>query len=689
MIQIQNISLAFGDQVILEKASWALRIGKRFGLVGPNGAGKTTLLKLISGEMSPDDGVIVRAGMSVGYLRQETEEVAAGMTVLEEAMQAFAETLALEEEEKQILADMEAHEDHESEDYHRLMADFDRVHQQLLSKDVHLIKPKTEAVLSGLGFEADDFARDLDTFSGGWRMRVALAKLLLRQPDVLLLDEPTNHLDIDSIDWLEEYLKTYPGTVILVSHDRYFLDRMVDTTVELIQGRLTEYAGNYSFYLKDRVERRELQRAAWVNQQKMIVDTERFIERFRYKNTKATQVQSRVKMLEKLERVPEPPSDEATISFRFPEPPRSGKVVLELDRFSKNYASDHGPDIKVFKDAGPIHIERGDKIALIGRNGAGKSTLARMLLGSEAFDGHRKEGHNMEITFFAQHQAESLDRNQTALDALRHAAPDRSETELRTLLGAFLFRGDDVFKKVKVLSGGERSRVALARTLASPANLLILDEPTNHLDIQSIAVLAEALRQYTGTFVVVSHNRHFLDEVVSKVWRVGAGGVQQFEGNYSDYLWQAEHGTRRKDAPPAPKGPAKPRPEVASTEQKSNDGSVSTDSSGPKSKEQKRREAEERARKRREAIQGNSSKAAAMNDYQLRKEYASVEASVEKEEARVAELEEQLADPELFSDPVRGKSLMAEYEKAKQSLGQRLSWWEELAEAMTERSLEA
>jgi ATP-binding cassette subfamily F protein 3 len=662
-----------------------LRVGKRFGLVGPNGAGKTTLLKLISGEIKPDEGSIVQGGMSVGYLRQETEEAAAGMTVLAEAMQAFSETLDLEKEEKRILSAMEATEDHASDAYHRLMVDFDRVHQQLLAKEVHLIKPRTEAVLSGLGFEAEDFERALDTFSGGWRMRVALARLLLRQPDVLLLDEPTNHLDIDSIDWLETYLKTYPGTVVLVSHDRYFLDRMVDATVELIQGRLTEYAGNYSFYLQDRTERREIQRAAWINQQKMIADTERFIERFRAKASKATQVQSRVKQLDKLDRVPEPPSDEATISFRFPEPPRSGKVVLDIPRFSKTYPSDHGSPIPVFRNAGPVTIERGDKIALIGRNGAGKSTLARMLLGTEDFEGQRVEGHNVAITFFAQHQAETLDREQTALDALRHAAPDRSETELRTLLGAFLFRGDDVFKKIKVLSGGERSRVALARTLASPANLLILDEPTNHLDIQSIAVLAEALRQYTGTFVVVSHNRHFLDEVVSKVWRVGAGDVHQFEGNYSDYLWQMDHGTRRAGEQPILSGPAAPRPILASDT--TTTAPSNTSASGPKSKEQKRLEAEERARKRDEKVAAAGSKAAGMNDYQLRKEYAKAEAAVEKQENRVAEIEAQLADPSLFTDAIKGKRLMADYEESQRRLQEHMKWWEELAEAMTAREL--
>lgn len=655
--------------------------------MGPNGAGKTTLLKLLSGEMKADSGSIVYAGQTVGHLRQETEEVGAAATVLSEAMTAFQEVLNLESEEQRLIQEMDEHPDHDTDSYRRLMTSFDTVHQKLLAADIHLIQPRTEAVLSGLGFEAEDFERELSTFSGGWRMRVALARLLLRQPDVLLLDEPTNHLDIDSIDWLEGYLKTYPGTVVLVSHDRYFLDRMVDTTVELVQGQLTEYAGNYTFYLEDRIIRREHQKSAWQNQQKFISENERFIERFRSKNTKATQVQSRVKMLDKLELIPPPPSDEASISFRFPEPPRAGRTVMELEQFSKSYESEDGP-IPVFHRAGPLQIDRGDKIALIGRNGAGKSTLARMIMGTETFDGERIEGYQVKTTFFAQHQAESLDRKQTALDALRSEAPDRSETELRTLLGAFLFRGDDVFKPIGVLSGGERSRVALARTLASPANLLILDEPTNHLDIQSIAVLAEALRQYSGTFVIVSHNRHFLDQVVSKVWRVSSGGVEEFSGNFSDYLWQAEHGTKRatelKDS-----ASLRPRPAVQGASSTSQGNGKSSDSgSGPKTKEQKRKEAEERAALRKKKIKKSGSRAGGLNDYQLKIEYSKVETEVEKSETIVAELEAQLADPSLFADPVRGKTLMTKYEAAQKVLDAHTKDWEKLAEEMGERGLD-
>jgi len=631
--------------------------------------------------MEADSGNIVYSGQSVGYLKQETEEVPAESTVIDEALTAFSEILQLESDEQRFIKEMEAHPNHDTDEYRRLVNSFDTVHEKLLSKDIHLIRPKTESVLSGLGFEASGFERPLSSFSGGWRMRVALAKLLLRQPDVLLLDEPTNHLDIDSIDWLEGYLKSYPGTVVLVSHDRYFLDRMVNTTVELIQGQLTEYAGNYAFYLQDRQIRREHQRAAYVNQQKMITDTERFIERFRSKNTKATQVQSRVKALERLERVAPPPSDEASISFRFPEPPRSGKVVTEFDQFDKVYESEAGP-IEVFNRAGPLHIERGDKIALIGKNGAGKSTLARMIIGTEPFEGTRTKGYNVETTFFAQHQAETLDREATPLDELRSVSSSSSETQLRSLLGAFLFRGDDVFKKIKVLSGGERSRVALARTLASPANLLVLDEPTNHLDMQSISVLAEALRQYTGTFVLVSHNRHFLDMVVNKVWRAEDGAIRQYEGNFSDYLWQVEHGSARKALASGNASSSLGPREVPKQEAKRS-------SSGPKTKEQKRLEAEARKKERNKKIARSGSKLAGLNNFQLKNEYAKVEANVEARETVVSTLEANLADPSMYSDPVAGKKLMAEYEVARKQLDELNKSWEELASEMAERELSA
>jgi ATP-binding cassette, subfamily F, member 3 len=672
-----------------------IRIGKRYGLVGPNGAGKTTLLRLIAGEFPPDEGTIGYSGMTVGYLKQETEEIEAQKTVLEETMQAFSEILELEAEEHRLIEHMDAESDHESEEYHKVMEAFNHVHELLLASDVHLIKPRTESVLSGLGFKEADFNRPLSTFSGGWRMRVALAQLLLRQPDVLLLDEPTNHLDIDSIDWLEEYLKAYPGTVVLVSHDRYFLDRMVNTTVEVQQGQLTEYAGNYEFYLQDRTIRREHQRSAYVNQQKFIAENDRFIDRFRSKASKATQVQSRVKMMAKLDRVAPPPADEAKISFRFPEPPRSGRSVIEIPQFSKKYNSEQGV-IPVFDKAGPLMIERGDKIALIGKNGAGKSTLARMLLGSEPFDGERIEGYNVAMTFFAQHQAESLNRKHTPLDALRTVSSSSSETELRTMLGAFLFSGDDVFKTIGVLSGGERSRVALARTLASPANLLVLDEPTNHLDIHSIGVLTEALRQYSGTFVVVSHDRHFLDRVVNKVWRVEDGTVRQFDGNYSDYTWQVEHGTARAFIEAGASAGSPPAKSAGAGATKATSNAMSDSKtpvqnspsgSGPKSKEQKRQEAQEREIARKKQTQKSPSKMGGLNNFKLKNEYERVESEVEKLESSTKKMAEDLADPKTFANPSKSAKLLVDYETSQKKLVELNKEWEALASEMSARDL--
>ncbi len=670
MIQLHNVSLSFGGQRVLDGLTWTIRLDRRIGLIGPNGAGKSTLLRVIAGVQAPDEGTVVTGGTTIGYLAQDAEEGGSGRSVREEALTAFDEVLALQAEEERLMRAMEAETDPTSEAYTRLLHAFDRVHAELTAREAHLIVPRTEAVLAGLGFAPDDLDRPLATFSGGWRMRVALARLLLRRPDVLLLDEPTNHLDIDSIDWLEGYLKSYPGTVVIVSHDRYFLDRMVTTIAELSRGRITEYAGNYTFYLQAREQERERQRAAYENQQKMIAETERFIERFRYKATKARQVQSRIKMLEKLERVPPPPSDEAAMHLRFPEPPRSGRVVLELSRFSKTYATPDGP-LRVFDDAGPLTIERGDKIALIGRNGAGKSTLARILNGTEPFEGTRTLGHNVTLTFFAQHQAETLNPNHTVLDALREHARGQSETELRTLLGAFLFHGDDVFKPVGVLSGGEKSRVALARTLLTPANFLILDEPTNHLDIQSINVLIEALRQYTGTFVVVSHDRHFLDQVINKVWRVEDGTVRAYLGTYSEYQWQITHGTASRFETPS-EATSSGTPPAAS-------------GSGPKTKEQKRREAEERRRRAGASQRNGQVDYTLLNDYQLRRAYEETEAAILEKEERKAELEAALADPALYTDADRARTTTEALHAVTAELEALYARWEAVAEAVAMR----
>ncbi|MFQ5569797.1 MAG: ABC-F family ATP-binding cassette domain-containing protein [Rhodothermales bacterium] len=674
MIQLQNIALAFGGQVILDGLTWTIRPGQRIGLIGPNGAGKTTLLRVIAGHQTLDEGTLSKSGgLTVGYLAQDAQEIASERTVLDEAMQAFDEVLALQEEEHRITQALAKEPDHAGTTYQKLLHHLDRVHAALVAKETHLIRPKTEAVLTGLGFEPDELDRPVQTFSGGWRMRIALAQILLRRPDVLLLDEPTNHLDIVSIDWLEGYLKGYPGTVVIVSHDRYFLDRMVTTIAELAAGQITDYAGNYTFYLNERAKQRELQQAAYLNQQIKIAQTERFIERFRYKASKARQVQSRIKQLEKMERLAPASSDDAHIAIRFPEPRRSGRMVLQLSTFSKTYDTPDGP-IRVFDRADSLAVERGDKIALIGKNGAGKSTLARMLYDTEPFEGTREVGHHVDITFFAQHQAESLNPKHTVLGSLQAIARGQTDTELRSILGAFLFTGDEVFKRVSVLSGGEKSRVALARTLLHPANFLILDEPTNHLDIQSINVLIEALKQYTGSFVVVSHDRHFLDQVVNKVWYVGDGRVREYQGTYSEYQWSLQHGTASRLA----RATEETEPETPSPANGREAALQRT--GGPKTREQKRREAEERNRAYRALQEGLDGDYSLLTTYQLQKLYEQTETAILEKEERKVEIEAALGNPTLYADGDRARTLTASYDAVKEELTALYTTWEALAD---------
>jgi ATP-binding cassette subfamily F protein 3 len=674
MIQLTDVSLSFGGTSIFDGLSWTITPqGHRIGLIGPNGAGKTTLLKVIAGEQPVDEGRVERGSTSVGYLEQDIQEMPADRSVRQEALRAFDDVLEMERKEEQITQQLSEATDYESDGYEKLLDRLQRVQEQLNAREAHRIRPQADATLTGLGFDPDDLDRPLRTFSGGWRMRVALAKLLLQRPDVLLLDEPTNHLDIDSIDWLEGYLKNYPGTVIIVSHDRYFLDRMVTDTAELTRGRIALYDGNYSYYLEAREERREQWRNAYENQQKRIKEIEEFISRFRYNASKASQVQSRIKKLEKMDRIPEPPSDDATITFRFPEPRRSGRVVMELSQFSKTYESEEGP-VDVFDDAGPLTIERGDKIALVGPNGAGKSTLARILGGSESFEGDRSIGHNVDMGFFAQHQADTLDPSQTVLDAVREVSPGTDETELRTLLGTFLFRGDDVFKHVRVLSGGERSRVALARTLLSPANFLILDEPTNHLDIQSKQVLIEALQQYGGTFVIVSHDRHFLDEVVEEVWRVGHGGVRTFLGNYSEYRWQVEEGTASAfDEFAASEAP----PGTTHSSTRGADGASGGGSNGTSGGTSTHTSSSQRNGS---AGSDTDDSLSHLNSYQVKKKLEETEAAILEKEERQEELESAMADPDAYSDGGRARELSREYNALKEDLAGLYDAWETLTD---------
>jgi ATP-binding cassette subfamily F protein 3 len=511
--------------------------GDRVGLIGPNGAGKTTLLRLISGKFKPEEGSVeLQSGATVGFLEQDVLEVSLNMTVRELAMQAFTEVLALEKKLDFIGHELATRTDYESAAYMKLLEDLEKTQQRFFLLDGDRIESKASEVLAGLGFAESAQKEPIENFSGGWRMRVLLAQLLLKKPDVLLLDEPTNHLDIDTIEWLQKYLSAYDGAVVIVSHDRYFIDRMVNKIAELRNSRIYTYTGNYEKYLVQREEMIELQQNAYDNQQKKIATTERFIERFKAKATKAKQAQSRVKQLEKLERVEAPEGDSASVSFKFPNPPRAGNVIMGIESLKKDYDG-----MTVFTSAQDLHINRGDKIALIGPNGSGKSTLARILDGLEPFSGKRSIGHNVLTGFFAQHLAEVLSTDITILESMDEVAKTAdSRRMIRTLLGNFLFTGDDVFKPIKVLSGGERSRVALARTLLEPVNFMVLDEPTNHLDIASKDVLVQALKSWEGTLLVVSHDRHFIEQFATKVWRTGNGRVEEYDGGFDYYLWKTQ-----------------------------------------------------------------------------------------------------------------------------------------------------
>ena len=683
MLSLQDLHLAFGGRVLFDGLSWTVRGGERVGLVGPNGAGKSTLLRVVAGEQSVDRGsVVYEGGATVGFLRQDTQEEDLSISPLEEALHAFDDVLRLEAEAEELTRAMEAHADHASDDYFAIVERFSKVQDRLVTREAHTAESRAATILSGLGFSDDEMRRPLSTFSGGWRMRVALARLLLGAPDVLLLDEPTNHLDIESIDWLEQYLTTYPGAVVLVSHDRYFLDRMTTSTADLVRGQIDAYPGNYAHYLEARVERRQHWQSRYDNQQKEIAEAERFIARFRAKATKAKQAQSRIKMLEKLERIPPPPPEAGAMRFRFPEPPASGREVVRLSEFSKRYPAPEGGTTAVFDHAGPLVLERGDKVALVGKNGAGKSTLARILLGTESFDGDREVDRRAEMAHFAQHQAEALEPSHTVFQSIQEKSRGHSDTELRSILGAFLFSGTDSEKSVSVLSGGERSRLALARTLLSPANVLVLDEPTNHLDIVSKNVLAEALRQYTGSFVLVSHDRAFIDEVAESVWYVEGGGVKTYDGTYTEAQWQREHGTQarlatrgdgaatRSSAAPTPAGP----PTTAASAKP-----AAKSSGGRKSKEEKRREAEARNALYRMMKDGDVPPARTLGPELAARALELLEQSVaEKEEAKDA-LEARMADPELYARPKEFQQTMEAVQKAQAELKALYKRWETLA----------
>ena len=535
MIQLSSAGKRYGNKLLFEGVDWLITPKDRVGLVGANGTGKSTLLKILGRLEGVDHGTIsIAKGISAGYLPQDGLALS-GRTVFAECMSVFAKLRAMEEEMEQLTASM-SELDHSSPEYAQVADRYQRVEHEFRARDGYAIESQVGSVLTGLGFRKEDWQRQTDEFSGGWQMRIALAKLLLQKPNLLLLDEPTNHLDLEARNWLEEYLSEYPFAFVLISHDRYFLDVTVNKIVEIWNKRVHFYAGNYDKYEEQKTQRREQPEAAYRNQRERIEQLEVFINRFRYQATKAKQVQSRIKELERMERI-ELPEEEKTIHFSFPQPKASGRIVAEFAGVAKSYG-----EKGVFRDVS-FMIERGERIALVGVNGAGKSTLIKLLAGREPLTaGEYHLGHNVQADYFAQDQYKELNQDARIFDDLSEISPRSTQTELRSLLGCFLFSADEVFKRIGVLSGGERNRYALLRMLMHPANFFLLDEPTNHLDMRAKDVLLEALSKYTGTVVFVSHDRYFIDRLATRVFEIGDARVEVYPGNYEDYRWRKEGG---------------------------------------------------------------------------------------------------------------------------------------------------
>jgi ATP-binding cassette subfamily F protein 3 len=646
MIQIEAIGKSYAGQPILRDLSWRIPDRERIGLVGPNGAGKTTLCRLLAGVEEPDEGRIVRPReTTVGYLPQEAAGNPEG-SVLAEVLAGFADVWQVEREMEDVAARLAAATGAESA---ALTARYGDLQHRFEALGGYRLETEANTILSGLGFRPPEFSRPLSEFSGGWRMRAMLARLLLQRPSLLLLDEPTNHLDIESLEWLESFLADYEGTVVIVSHDRYFLNRMVTSIAELAPSGLTVYPGDYDEYLVQRQARRELLEAQARNQAKRIAEIERFIERFRYQASKARQVQSRVKMLDRIDRMVV--EDEArVIRFSFPQPPRTGRRVATLKAIHKAYG-----DNVVYAGV-DFEVERGAKIALVGPNGAGKSTLLRMLAGALAFDrGERTLGAHVAVHYYAQHQLEALTPTLTVFEELERAAPEFGQTRLRTILGTFLFSGDAVEKKISVLSGGEKARVALAKMLVRPAALLCLDEPTNHLDLASREVLESALAAFPGTIVFISHDRYFINRIATGIVEVARGTLVTYLGTYDDYLDAKARATAAESSTaPAPRLPAAPsvptRPEPA-----------------PRAN---RPEASKRTGK------------VAKDVRELRRRLEDVERQIHALEARLAEIGERLGDPAFYADSERVRAVAAERKSAEEQVTWLMREWEQLSTAL-------
>ena len=644
MIALETISKGYGGQELLRAASWRIGRGERIGLVGPNGAGKTTLCRIMAGVEEPDAGrVHLDTGTTVGYLPQE---VAGGVerTVLAEALSGFDELWQLEARLEELAVAMA------SPDADPALVDrYGEIQHRFEALGGYRLEAQAKVILGGLGFRPDEIHRPLEEFSGGWRMRAALARLLLLRPDLLLLDEPTNHLDLESLAWLEDFLASYEGSVVVVSHDRYFLNRMVTSIAEVVAGSIAVYTGGYDDYLVEREARRELLEAQARNQAKRIEEIERFIERFRYKATKARQVQSRVKMLDKIERI-DVGAESRQIHFHFPQPPRTGRLVARLAGVHKAYGDN------VVYAGMDFLVERGERVALVGPNGAGKSTLLKMLAGVLPFErGERLLGPNVEVHYYAQHQLDALDPTRTALEELTETAPESAVGRLRTILGGFLFSGDAVEKRVAVLSGGEKARLALAKMLVRPAALLCLDEPTNHLDLASKEVLEQALSTFTGTIVFISHDRYFINRIGTRVVDVQAGRLTDYLGDYDDFV-------ARKAALAAPVAPARPEPSPAAPTR-----AAAPARSAPAP-------AAAAPRRRNKGIEREIKS--------IRERLNGVEAQIQEMEARLAEIGLALADPDLYRDGARAREIA----QSRKNTEERVAWlmreWEDLSQRL-------
>ncbi len=652
MLAVDKVSIQYGARTLFSDLSFTIMAKERWSLAGPNGAGKSTLLKIITGNEIPSSGRIIKAKQTtVGYLPQEGVTHDSGVTVFEEAEKAFDDVVNLREQLIEVEAQLEK-ADPQSEKYGDLLEVFGDVQLRLDHHDISKMRPRIARVLGGLGFSNEDLERQTTEFSGGWQMRIAMAKLLLREPSVLLLDEPTNHLDIETVQWLEQWLRGYGGAIVLISHDRSMLDNLTNRTLAFENGQVQHYSGNYSFYLREREARKEQLVRAHRNQKRHVEKTQQLIDRFRAKATKAKMVQSRIKQLEKLVMI-EMEEDGATIDFRFPQPERSGQTVIKLENLCKHYG-----DNQVINNF-DFEIERGDKIAIVGVNGAGKSTFSRIIADiEEPTSGEKTMGHKVGVSYFSQTHADELDTSKTVLQTLEGHVTAEASGNLRSILGAFLFRGDDVFKSVSVLSGGERGRLALARMLLQPANFLILDEPTNHLDLQSQEVLQKALVDYTGAYVIVSHNRSFLDPIVTKVLEfIPNKPPRLYYGNVSEYLEKKKadlEAEAKKNAP-------------TQTGKSATTATTSSSDSGGSRKDQRRMEA-----KAREA------KAAKLKP--LKTEFEKLESDIENLETEKAELTAKLTDPEFFKKGEEATIASQRFAEVEKTLGGNYSKWEELSD---------